>query len=230
MSIEDALRYVLAPQPFDEQTYLEAGIVLVNNRDKLTHKVFYKIPDPGALTTNDDPKWNAIKEGSSGERCSCGNCRTIWPLHLPEFKEGEFITLKAGDKIYILPKGSHYRHTEVLIEIVSDSGKNLVHFVADPFSDSINFSDLFSPKGYALAEIASVLASKKDADLLFKRPLPEGATDKTEITLLRIKAATAESITLAIGDGYMTSKDPESEGVKPIDINPNTVVLIKKKE
>lgn len=227
IKIEDALQYVLVPQPYDEKRYLEAGTILVNNRDKLTHKVFYKIPDPGALVTNNDPKWETIKEGSSGERCGCGNCRTIWPSHLPEFKEGETVTLNAGDKIYIVPKGSHYRHTELMVEIVSDSGRNMLHFVMDPFSDSFNFSELFHPKGYNLAEIALALGSKEGREISLKRPLPKGVTDKDEITLFRIKVATAESITLVVGDGYVVSKDPEADGEKPVDINPVSAFLIE---
>lgn len=211
MDLQEAIGYVGNPEPYDEEKILEAGLTLVRNRNQLKHRIFFKIPDPGALTTNEDPKWDEIRAGSTGERCNCGNCRTIWPAFWPEFEEKEEIVLRQGDKVYVVPEGGNYLDTLVRLEVVAipDSDQLALTILSDPFSEAIDFSMIFGgPPAYALEKLAQL---KESASL--KNKFPEGANvaGAEKMTILMVKSATLSEVTIIIGKGTAVSRDPKTE-------------------
>ncbi|MBI2030790.1 hypothetical protein HYT05_04165 [Candidatus Kaiserbacteria bacterium] len=212
MNLREALNYTAKPVPYDEARYREAGLVLVNNRDQLTHRVFFKIPDPGAMTTNRDPIWDEIKAGSTGERCNCGNCRTIWPKKWSEFVQKETRTLREGEKFYIVPEGGNYKDTTVLVEVVKgDNGKPFLATLMDPFSEAFDLSILLGRKGYALDSLAEAMTSQ-DKPARMAKKFPDGAGVNAEhMTLFTINSATPDQVVIGIGEGYLVSMDPEKE-------------------
>jgi hypothetical protein len=212
MNLTEALGYIGHPEPYDVERYLEAGLTLVQNRDNLHHRIFYKIPDPGAMTTNTDPKWDEIKAGSTGERCSCGNCRTIWPSHWPDFEEKETVTLEKGSKIYIVPEGGNYKDTMVELEVIEKEGQLFFTCLNDPFSDAFDFSLLLQgPPAYELKGLATALSKQNKPALLVKK-FPEGAhVDAEQMVLITVNSASELGVVVGIGRGYVASRDPISE-------------------
>lgn len=212
MNIHEALTYVASPQPFDEDRYLEAGLVLVRNRARLTHRVFYTIPDPnGVMTANTDPKWDEVRSGSTGERCACGNSRTIWPLHWPPFEEGRELVLVRGQVVHVVPQGGSYRDTMIRLEIIEAESAPALSIQDDPFSDALNFAQLLSVRGFKLQTLMEALA-KQTKPAAIVRGFPQGAgVDTSNMTVVTVKRVTLTEVVIGIGKGYVVSESPEKE-------------------
>lgn len=213
MELQQALTYIGNPVPYDVDRYHEAGRTLVANRSKFSHRIFFKIPDPGAMTTNTDMKWDEIKAGSTGERCACGNCRTIWPSEWPEFVEKETITMREGDKVYIVPEGGNYKDTNVLLEIEkNDEGKLFLTCMNDPFSDAFDILMVLNgPPAYQLSQLADAM-SRQTQPAYMTRNFPKGAEVNAEhMKLFSINKASATEVVIGVGHGYVVSQDPQTQ-------------------
>lgn len=201
MKFEDALGYILKPESNDWDKYLEAGMILANNRGKLAHRIFVSAWRARVI---DDPRWEVIKQSSSDEKCSCCDCRAIWPRRIPDFRIMEEKILNPNDKIFIVPAGGHYCHAEMMLGIEPVDGGWGIRLVKDPYTNCIE-------SVCGLAKLYQMIRNNS-RPVSVMAPIPRDArTNAIEQTLLSINQATKETLTIAIGPGYFFSKDPFKE-------------------
>ncbi|HTM68114.1 MAG TPA: hypothetical protein VL426_02340 [Candidatus Binatia bacterium] len=187
-----ALAVVRGPGRRDARAFFEACEYLVDHREDLPYRVFIDLP--GGLTGNDDPKWDRIKS-LTDSRCNCGNERTIVPLNpRTEYARSEAapIIVAKGTTVYLKPVGGDKGSTYISLDIVDTGQGPAFTFMADPFSGAINFSDLFSPKGYILSQLADALGKQKEPAVM--------VAGKSRIPLFAIESAdtVAGTITVAL--------------------------------
>jgi hypothetical protein len=217
VEIEEAIKRAKNQVPFDERKHLEAGLCLVNNRNKFTDPVFYKVVPRAERTFAADEQWRLIKQASSGERCPRGYRRIIWPTHIRAFKEGQIVTLHEGQQVFILPAQYHYEHAEKMLEIVK--GLNDVFYVqiiGRPFA-GLSLADFLDPKGLKLMDILKMLETQAEPIPLMTSIPKSVQTDAEGMAILTIKAVTEDSLTICVDAGYIASGDPSKDGISPID-------------
>lgn len=195
--------------PFDEQAYLEACTYLAEHRDDLPYRVFIDLP--GGLSGNSDPRWARVKELTE-ERCSCGNERTILPgKPRAEYvrSEAQPVVVTKGQTVYLKPVGGDKASTYISLDIEDTPQGPAFTFHADPFGPLLLSADMFSSKGYMLAQLAEVLP-KQD-----KPAVMVGGKQKTPLFAIDSADPVAGTMTIALDKDVevfdpATWKDPHA--------------------
>ncbi len=139
---------------------LAACEYLIAHRDTLTQRVFINLP--GGLRSNNDSRWDAVKAGST-ERCGCGNERVIKPANPRgtfEARDGATGLITKETPVYFKPVGGDKSSTLMKMEVVEAKGSFALTFLSDPFAPLILSADMFSRRGYELAQLRAAIAKQ----------------------------------------------------------------------
>jgi hypothetical protein len=149
MDMQTALKIAKAPGS-NVDAYREAIEFLIDNRDQLKHRIYVNLP--GGFIPNKDTFWAKIK-ANTDERCNCGNERILVPTNVrTDFIAGTAITIKPGEKVYLRPVGGDRESAYVRFE--NDVELKALTYILDPFGPIMLSPDLFSTKGFELAQLA----------------------------------------------------------------------------
>ena len=189
---QDALAYLASRRDPSAPEYREACETVAGNLDQLPYRLFIHLP--GGLTGNNDPVWDTVKAASES-LCGCGNERVFEPRTMrQEFEQSsaEPIVLGMGDKLYVRPVGAPSSAAYVMFEVIDIGGAAAVSVLHDPMSTTFSL-DLFSTKGFTLAQLADAL-SRQSSPAIFVRDLKH----VKRVPIVAISAADQEAKTVTI--------------------------------
>ena len=175
---------------FDWSQRLEALTFLTERKRELGFDLEFAVPQ-GAhwLSRTKDPAWDRVVSLTE-DRCGCGQHRVI----VGEGKTSELapddkvVVVPIGKGLDLVPRGLHKRQTITRVSVVESGGKAFLRMMDRPYTSTINFSELFAPKGYSLDQLAVALSKQTEPAKLVVN----------EWVLCAITAADAEARTVSV--------------------------------
>jgi len=143
---------------------LQAVTFLAERKQELPFDFEFAVPQGDHwLSRTNDPIWKRVISLTE-DRCGCGQHRVI-------VGGGKTSELAADDKLAVasvgravdlVPRGLHQRQTIMRISVEEYGGQAVLRHFSRPYTATINFNELFAPKGYLLDKLAEALAKQKE--------------------------------------------------------------------
>lgn len=147
---------------FDWDQQLLALTFLTERKGELGFDLEFAVPQGEHwLSRTKDPVWDRIVSLTE-DRCGCGQHRVIVGGGKTSVLAGDdrLVVAAIGRAIDLVPRGLHRRQTIMRISVEEHGGQAVLRHLSRPYTATINFSELFSPKGYLLKPLAEALAKQ----------------------------------------------------------------------
>ena len=156
---------------FDWDQRLQALTFLTERKQELGFDFEFTVPQGEHwLTRTKDPVWDRVVSLTE-DRCGCGQHRVIvgGGKTSEVVAEDKAVVASIGRAVDLVPRGLNRRQTLMRVSVEEHGGQTFMRHLSRPYTSSINFAELFAPKGYLLDKLAEALARQKEPARLMEK-------------------------------------------------------------